>query len=77
MSEKKNEFNNITRKEYKYPAKHCSIYNYEYLKFDFAIFKYIRDILYNSYLPKNISHEEWSNKWDVARSEKKNVSNDN
>ena len=56
MSEKKNEFNYITRKGYKYPAKHCSIYKYDYLKFDLArtyemalsptldIFKYRRDI---------------------------------
>ena len=36
MSEKKNEFNYITRKGYKYPAKHCSMYNYDYLKFDLA-----------------------------------------
>ena len=36
MSEKKNEFNYITRKGYKYPAKHCSIYKYDYLKFDLA-----------------------------------------
>ena len=90
MSEKKNEFNYITRKGYKYPAKHCSMYNYDYLKFDFAkkrtyemalsptidIFQYRRDILNNSYLPKNISYEEWSDKWNVGRSEKKNVSND-
>ena len=67
MSEKKNEFNYITRKGYKYPAKHCSMYNYDYLKFDFAktvlsptihIFKCGRDILNNLYLPKNVSYEE-------------------
>ncbi len=40
------------------------------------IFEYRRDILNNSYLPKNISYEEWSNKWNVGRSEKKKVSND-
>ena len=56
MSEKKNEFNYITRKGYKYPAKHCSIYKYDYLKFNLAtkttaatqvdveIFRYRRDI---------------------------------